>query len=38
MRDQVRNQLREQKYGQAYEDWAKELRLRAYIEYREPPQ
>lgn len=38
VRDQVRNQLREQKYGQAYEDWAKELRLRAYIEYREPPQ
>lgn len=38
LREQVRNQLREQKYGQAYEDWAKELRLRAYIEYRDPPQ
>lgn len=38
LREQVRNQLREQKYGQAYEDWTKELRLRSYVEYREPPQ
>ncbi len=38
LREQVRNQLREQKFAQAYQDWAKELRLRAYIEYREPPQ
>ena len=30
--------LREQKFEQAYLDWAKELRGRAYIELREPPQ
>ncbi len=38
LREQVRNQLREQKFAQAYQDWTKELRLRAYIEYRDPPQ
>ena len=37
IRDQARNQLRELKYEQAYLDWVKELRLRAYIEMREPP-
>ncbi len=37
VRNQARNQLREQKYAQAYRDWVKELRLRAYIEQREPP-
>ena len=38
VREQARGQLREAKYEQAYLDWAKELRLRAYIELREPPQ
>jgi peptidyl-prolyl cis-trans isomerase SurA len=38
MREQARNVLREQKFEQAYLDWAKELRARAYIELREPPQ
>jgi len=38
VRDQARAQLRETKFDQAYADWAKELRLRAYIELREPPQ
>jgi peptidyl-prolyl cis-trans isomerase SurA len=38
IRDQARAQLRESKFDQAYADWAKELRLRAYIELREPPQ
>ncbi|MBI5718195.1 MAG: peptidylprolyl isomerase [Burkholderiales bacterium] len=38
MREQARNVLREQKFEQAYMDWAKELRTRAYIELREPPQ
>ena len=38
LREQARNQLREQKFGQAYDEWTRELRLRAYIEYREPPQ
>ena len=37
IREQARNQLRESKFEQAYTDWAKELRLRAYIELREPP-
>jgi peptidyl-prolyl cis-trans isomerase SurA len=37
IRDQARAQLRESRFDQAYADWAKELRLRAYIELREPP-
>lgn len=37
-REWVRNVLREQKADQAYEDWARDLRARAYVEYREPPQ
>jgi peptidyl-prolyl cis-trans isomerase SurA len=38
IREQARNQLREQKFEQAYLDWVRDLRLRAYIEMREPPQ
>lgn len=38
LREQARNVLREQKFEQAYLDWSKELRARAYIEMREPPQ
>jgi peptidyl-prolyl cis-trans isomerase SurA len=38
LRDQARNVLREQRFDQAYADWTKELRSRAYVEYREPPQ
>lgn len=38
LREQARNVLREQKFEQAYLDWTKELRSRAYVEYREPPQ
>ena len=38
VREQARNQLREQRFEPTYLDWAKELRLRAYIELREPPQ
>jgi peptidyl-prolyl cis-trans isomerase SurA len=37
LREQARNVLREQKFEQAYIDWTKELRSRAYVEYREPP-
>ena len=37
VREQARNALRETRYEQAYLDWTKELRLRAYIEMREPP-
>jgi peptidyl-prolyl cis-trans isomerase SurA len=38
LRQQARNALREQKFEQAYLDWTKELRSRAYVEFREPPQ
>jgi peptidyl-prolyl cis-trans isomerase SurA len=38
VREQARNVLREQKFEQAYLDWTKELRSRAYVEMREPPQ
>ena len=38
LREQARNVLREQRFDQAYLDWTKELRSRAYVELREPPQ
>jgi peptidyl-prolyl cis-trans isomerase SurA len=38
LREQAKNVLREQKFEQAYLDWAKELRSKAYVEMREPPQ
>lgn len=38
MREQARAALREQKFGAAYQEWIKELRARAYIEMRDPPQ
>jgi peptidyl-prolyl cis-trans isomerase SurA len=37
-REQARNVLREQKFEAAYGDWIRELRARAYVEMREPPQ
>lgn len=37
-REWVRNVLKEEKSEQAYEDWAADLRARAYVEYREPLQ
>ncbi len=37
-REQVRNALRERKYSAAFADWLDDLRARAYIEMREPPQ
>ncbi len=36
-REQARNVLREQKFDEAYGEWLRELRARAYIEMREPP-
>lgn len=36
-REQAKNVLREQKFEDAYNDWLRELRARAYIEMREPP-
>jgi len=38
VRDQAKAALREQKFQSAYQEWAKDLRARAYIEMREPPQ
>jgi peptidyl-prolyl cis-trans isomerase SurA len=38
VREQARNVLREQKFDETYAEWAKELRARAYVEMREPPQ
>lgn len=37
VRDQARNQLREQRFEAAFGEWARELRQRAYVELREPP-
>jgi peptidyl-prolyl cis-trans isomerase SurA len=37
VREQARNALREQKFEQAYIEWVKELRSRAYVEMRDPP-
>jgi len=37
VRDQLRGRLREAKFESTYLEWAKELRMRAYIEMREPP-
>lgn len=38
LREQARAVLREQKFGEAFAEWLRELRARAYIEMREPPQ
>ncbi|WP_439465013.1 peptidylprolyl isomerase [Roseateles sp. NT4] len=35
LRDQARNALREQKYDEAYQDWVKDLRTKAFVEVRE---
>ena len=37
-REQARNILREQKFEEAYVEWLRDLRGRAYIEMRDPPQ
>ena len=36
-REQARNVLREQRFEEAYAEWIRDLRGRAYIEMREPP-
>ncbi|HEV7575323.1 MAG TPA: peptidylprolyl isomerase [Caldimonas sp.] len=38
LREQARNILKEQKFEPAFAEWLRDLRGRAYIEYREPPQ
>ena len=37
VREQASNAVREQKYEQAYLEWVKDLRGRAYVELRDPP-
>ena len=37
LREQARSLLREQKFDEAYAEWARDLRARAYVEMREPP-
>jgi len=37
LRDQARSAIREQKFEEAYAEWVRDLRSRAYIEMREPP-
>ena len=37
-REMVRDTVREKKLDEAYATWAQELRGRAYVEYRDPPQ
>ncbi|MDP4077431.1 peptidylprolyl isomerase [Acidovorax sp. A1169] len=37
-RDMVRDAVREKKLDEAYATWAQELRGRAYVEFRDPPQ
>jgi peptidyl-prolyl cis-trans isomerase SurA len=38
VREMVRNQLRETKLEEAYASWTRDIRERAYVEMREPPQ
>lgn len=38
LRESARNTLRQRKYEETYEQWAQEVRGRAYVEYRDPPQ
>jgi peptidyl-prolyl cis-trans isomerase SurA len=38
LRDQARAALRERKFDEAYADWLREVRGRAYVEFRDPPQ
>jgi len=36
-REQARNVLRERKFAEAYAEWTRDLRARAYVEMRDPP-
>jgi len=38
VREQVRSQLREVRLEEAYANWVRDVRERAYVELREPPQ
>lgn len=38
IRESVRNQLKESKYEAAFANWAQDIRGKAFVEFREPPQ
>ena len=38
IREQARNAVRESKFEGAYAEWSRDLRAKAYVEMREPPQ
>ena len=38
LREQARNALRESKIEETFQTWAQEVRGRAYVELRDPPQ
>jgi peptidyl-prolyl cis-trans isomerase SurA len=38
IRESIRNQLKESRYEAAFATWAQEIRGKAFVEYREPPQ
>ena len=38
LREQARNALRESKFEETFQTWAQEVRGRAYVEFRDPPQ
>jgi peptidyl-prolyl cis-trans isomerase SurA len=38
LRESARNMVRQRKYDETYDQWALEVRGRAYVEYRDPPQ
>jgi peptidyl-prolyl cis-trans isomerase SurA len=38
LREQATNVLKEQKFEPAYNEWVADLRAKAFVEYREPPQ
>ncbi len=38
LRDMARNSLRDKKFDETYQLWSQEIRGRAYVEYRDPPQ
>ncbi len=37
-REMVRSSLREKMFDETYQLWSQEVRGRAYVEYRDPPQ
>ncbi len=37
LRESVRNQLREQRYAESFANWARDVRGRAFVEFREDP-